>query len=122
MATRTHGHAQELLARYNFSEIWFDGGAPCLSSYENAIANLTSFYQRSRAVAFQGPTSYPNNVRWVGTESGVAPTETWSAAASSQVRADARTHARTHARTRARTHARTGVRCGAARWGGMGAC
>ena len=32
-------------SRFDFSEIWFDGGAPCLPSYEDAIANLTTFYQ-----------------------------------------------------------------------------
>ena len=77
-------HLEELYSQYDFSEIWFDGGAPCLKSYEDAIANLTVFYQGKRAVAFQGPTSYPNDIRWVGTEAGVAPPDTWSATASSQ--------------------------------------
>ena len=31
-----------------------------------------------------GPPAYPNNIRWVGTEAGVAPDDTWSSAASSQ--------------------------------------
>ena len=77
-------HLQELYSQYEFSEIWFDGGAPCLKRYEDAIANLTLSYQGNNAVAFQGPTSYPNNIRWVGTEAGVAPPDTWSATESSQ--------------------------------------
>lgn len=77
-------HLEELYSQYEFSEIWFDGGAPCLKSYEDAIANLTLFYQGKRAVAFQGPTNYPNDIRWVGTEAGVAPPDTWSATESSQ--------------------------------------
>lgn len=77
-------HLEELYSEYGFSEIWFDGGAPCLKSYEDAIANLTLFYQGENAVAFQGPMSYPNDIRWVGTEAGVAPPDTWSATESSQ--------------------------------------
>ena len=47
-------HLEELYSKYDFSEIWFDGGAPCLKDYEDAIANLTAFYQGERAVAFRG--------------------------------------------------------------------
>ena len=35
-------------------------------------------------MAFQGPTSYPNDIRWIGTEAGVAPADTWSATEDSQ--------------------------------------
>ena len=61
----------------------FDGGAPCRPEFERAIANLTSHYQ-DQAVAFQGPPKLKNNIRWIGTEAGAAPEETWSCAASSQ--------------------------------------
>jgi hypothetical protein len=80
------------------------GVGTCLPSYEKAIANLTQFYQvlsvwlvsleypaitplsfqGDRAVAFQGPSTYVNSIRWVGTEHGVAQADTWSSAASSQ--------------------------------------
>ena len=95
---------EELYSQYDFSEIWFDGGAPCLPAYgkprpvetaegvmtggglaaADAIANLTAFYQGERAVAFQGPKTYPNDIRWVGTEAGVAPYDCWSATQDSQ--------------------------------------
>jgi len=51
--------------------------------YENAIANLTQFYQ-SKAVAFQGPSSYHNDIRWIGTEAGTSPDNTWSTSDDSQ--------------------------------------
>ena len=65
-------HLEELYSKYNFAELWFDGGAPCLKEYEDTIAALTLKYQ-ANAVAFQGPINYPNNIRWIGTEAGVAP-------------------------------------------------
>ena len=76
-------HLEELYSKYEFSEIWFDGGAPCHKDYEAAIANLTRFYQ-NRAVAFQGPLQYPNGIRWIGTESGTSPDDTWSTSDDSQ--------------------------------------
>jgi hypothetical protein len=77
-------HLEELYTQYGpFAEIWFDGGAPCMKAYEEKITELTVRYQ-PQAVAFQGPPAYPNNIRWVGTEAGMAPDDTWSSAASSQ--------------------------------------
>ena len=36
------------------------------------------------AFVFQGPTKFPNDIRWVGNEGGGAPYDNWSAAQSSQ--------------------------------------
>ena len=68
-----------------------------MSKYEDKIQELTQQHQPQasstlnaalftllQAVTFQGPPKYANNIRWIGTEEGVAPNETWSSAASSQ--------------------------------------
>eukprot|EP00698_Gefionella_okellyi_P025619 TRINITY_DN9444_c0_g1_i2.p1 TRINITY_DN9444_c0_g1~~TRINITY_DN9444_c0_g1_i2.p1 ORF type:complete len:328 (-),score=60.50 TRINITY_DN9444_c0_g1_i2:126-1109(-) len=55
------------------AEVWFDGGYP--PGTADLITALLAELQPN-AVAFQGPGK--NVIRWVGTESGHAPTPCWS--------------------------------------------
>ncbi|MGM9760252.1 MAG: alpha-L-fucosidase [Parabacteroides sp.] len=60
-------------------EIWFDGG---VLSQKQGGTDVLSLIQKLQpnAIAFQGPYGYPNLVRWVGNEKGVAPYPCWSTA------------------------------------------
>ena len=62
-------------------EIWFDGGYP--GDMMADIADLLNELQ-PHAVTFQGPVSgWPNNARWIGTESGLPQYPVWSTSATS---------------------------------------
>ena len=69
----------ELWSEYGeMFEIWFDGGIVPAEQGGPDILPLLKKYQPD-AVTFQGPTGYPNNLRWVGNEDGYAPETCWSA-------------------------------------------
>lgn len=70
------GHLSEIWGKWGpAAEVWFDGGYnPVLTpSLTSLFANL-----QPHVVAFQAEGLMPSPVRWVGTESGYAPLETWS--------------------------------------------
>jgi len=70
------GHVTELWTRFgNLTEIWFDGGYT--SDMEVAITELLQEHQ-PHAVAFGGHGVTKNQVRWVGTESGLPDYPIWS--------------------------------------------
>lgn len=56
-------------------EVWFDGGFT--STQREWIPSLLASLQ-PHAIAFNGETLSTNPSRWIGTESGYAPNETWS--------------------------------------------
>ncbi len=58
-------------------EIWFDGG--CISAEDGGpdLVPMLKKYQPD-AVCFQGPKYYPHNLRWCGTEAGLAPENCWA--------------------------------------------
>jgi len=67
----------ELWTQYGeLAEIWFDGGT---YNYSNTLLEMLLKYQ-PKAIAFQGPNGYPNNIRWVGTELADPPYPCWSTA------------------------------------------
>jgi len=69
-------HLTELWTHYGvLDEIWFDGGFT--ASQKAWIPDLLAALQ-PHAVAFNGETLSPNPTRWIGSESGYAPNETWS--------------------------------------------
>jgi hypothetical protein len=69
-------HLTELWSRYGeLSEVWFDGGFT--PSQKAWIPELLASLQ-PHAVAFNGEGLSPNPTRWIGSESGYAPNETWS--------------------------------------------
>ncbi len=70
----------ELWSNYgNLLEIWFDGGILPPSKGGFDVLSLLKKHQPN-AVAFQGPFSFNNNIRWVGNEAGVAPYPCWATA------------------------------------------
>lgn len=68
-------HLTELWTRTECDELWFDGGFQ--PQLQPALAALLQELQPN-AVVFQGEGLTPNPVRWVGTESGLAPYPCWS--------------------------------------------
>lgn len=69
-------HLTELWSQYGeLQEAWFDGGFT--ESQKGWIPGLLASLQ-PHAVAFNGESLTPNPTRWIGTESGYAPNETWS--------------------------------------------
>jgi alpha-L-fucosidase len=67
----------ELWTQYGeLAEIWFDGGT---YNYTSLMLQLLNKYQ-PKAVAFQGPAGYANNIRWVGDELADPPYPCWSTA------------------------------------------
>lgn len=70
----------ELWSEYgSLSEVWFDGGVlPPEKGGFDVLAMLRKY--QPKAIAFQGPFGYENNIRWVGNEEGVAPYPCWSRA------------------------------------------
>lgn len=72
-------HLTELYTAFGpLTEVWFDGGyQPDLKS------NLTALFARLQpnVVAFQGEGLVASPVRWVGSESGLAPYPCWSTCA-----------------------------------------
>lgn len=70
------GHLEELWGNYgNLSEVWMDGGFT--PTQREWIPSLLSSLQ-PHAVAFNGETLSVNPTRWIGTEGGTAPNDTWS--------------------------------------------
>lgn len=71
-------HLTELWGNYgSLAEVWFDGG------YNTKLtSNLTNLFSKLQphVVAFQANGLMPSPVRWVGTESGLAPYPCWSTA------------------------------------------
>lgn len=69
-------HLTELYSNFGpLTEVWFDGG------YQPDLkANLTALFAalQPNVVAFQGEGLVASPVRWVGTESGLAPYPCWS--------------------------------------------
>ncbi len=77
----------ELWSRYGeLFEIWFDGGVLPPSEGGADVSALLKKYQ-PRAIAFQGPETHPNLIRWVGNEEGLSPYPCW-ATAETTTRAD----------------------------------
>ncbi len=77
----------ELWSNYGeLFEIWFDGG---VLAHDKGGADVLSLVKKLQpnTIAFQGPYGYPNLVRWVGNEEGVAPYPCW-ATADSTTKAD----------------------------------
>ncbi len=70
----------ELYTNYGpLFEIWFDGGV--LPVDKGGFDILSMLKKRQpKAIAFQGPFGYENNIRWVGNEEGLAPYPCWSRA------------------------------------------
>lgn len=70
------GHVTELWGSYGpLDEIWFDGGFT--ASQRDWIPPLINALQPN-SVYFGGGGLGPNPTRWIGSESGYAPNETWS--------------------------------------------
>lgn len=71
-------HLTELWANYgNLTEIWFDGGVP-MSQLAPVSALVNQLQPEAVVFGGYGPgLSIRNPVRWIGTESGHAPAETW---------------------------------------------
>ncbi|MBE6542600.1 MAG: hypothetical protein E7672_09195 [Ruminococcaceae bacterium] len=57
-------------------EVWFDGGIVPHEKGGPRAAEFLEKYQPN-AVCFQGPKGHKNNLRWVGTEAGIAPIDCW---------------------------------------------
>lgn len=69
---------KELWSEYGeLFEIWFDGGIVPVDSGGPDLVPLLKKYQPN-ALCFQGPEGYPNNLRWVGNENGLAPADCFS--------------------------------------------
>ena len=60
-------------------EIWFDGGVLPVEKGGFDILSMVEKLQ-PKAIAFQGPFGYTNNIRWVGNEEGFAPYPCWARA------------------------------------------
>ncbi len=62
-------------------EIWFDGGILSSSKggIETEVIQLINSYQK-QAILFQGPEVFPNIIRWIGNENGVAAYPQWARA------------------------------------------
>lgn len=70
---------KELWSEYgDLFEIWFDGGIVPVEDGGPNLVPLLEKYQPD-AICFQGPKGYPNNVRWVGNEDGLAPADCFAA-------------------------------------------
>lgn len=70
---------RELWTNYGpLAEIWFDGDCATVPGLSQQIAELQSSLQ-PHAIAFQGCGNV-NNIRWVGTESGMPGYPLWSTA------------------------------------------
>ena len=65
----------------NLFEIWFDGGVIPTSQGGPDLLPLLKEYQPD-AIVFQGPMGFPNLLRWIGNESGEAPSICWATAPS----------------------------------------
>ena len=78
----------ELWTRYGeLFEIWFDGGVIPPEKGGPDLVPLLQRYQPN-AVCFQGPRSWPHNLRWVGNEDGLAPENCWATTNAGEARYD----------------------------------
>ncbi len=68
-------------------EIWFDGGTIPPEKGGPDLIPLLKKYQPN-AITFQGPRDYAHNVRWVGTEAGLAPENCWATTNAGEARYD----------------------------------
>lgn len=68
-------------------EIWFDGGIVPPEKGGPDLAPLLKKYQPN-AITFQGPKDHIHNIRWVGTEEGLAPAECWATTNAGEARYD----------------------------------
>ena len=69
-------HLRELWGNYGaLDEAWFDGG---FSPSQQAFVTSLLLELQPHAVAFNGGRISPNPTRWIGSESGFAPADTWS--------------------------------------------
>ncbi len=68
-------------------EIWFDGGIIPVEKGGPNLVPLLETYQPD-ALCFQGPKNHPHNLRWVGTEAGLAPEDCWSTTDAGESRYD----------------------------------
>ena len=68
-------------------EIWFDGGIIPPEKGGPDLVPLLKKYQPN-AITFQGPKDYAHNVRWVGTEAGLAPENCWATTNAGEARYD----------------------------------
>ena len=79
---------EELWSRYGeLFEIWFDGGTIPPEEGGPDLIPLLKKYQPD-AVCFQGPKSWPHNLRWVGNEDGLAPPDCWATTNAGEARYD----------------------------------
>ena len=78
----------ELWTQYGeLFEIWFDGGIVRPEKGGPNLAPLLKKYQPN-AITFQGPKEHPHNIRWVGTEAGLAPENCWATTNDDEFRSD----------------------------------
>ena len=85
-----HVEAQvkELWTEYgDLFEIWFDGGVIPPEDGGPDLVPLLKKYQ-PRALCFQGPRDFPNDLRWVGNENGLAPENCWATTNAGEARYD----------------------------------
>ena len=79
---------KELWSKYGaLAEIWFDGGVIPPEQGGPDLLPLLRKYQPG-AICFQGPRSWPHNVRWVGNEDGLAPGNCWATTNAGEARYD----------------------------------
>ena len=71
----------ELWTRYgSFAELWFDGDTPDAAVFHAALsAQILKLQPRAAVFGGYGMGAVKNYVRWIGTESGIAPVDNWSA-------------------------------------------
>ncbi len=79
---------EELWSNYGpLVEIWFDGGVIPPEQGGPDLLPLLQKYQPD-AICFQGPRTWPHNVRWVGNEDGLAPENCWATTNAGEARFD----------------------------------
>jgi len=85
---RVEAQVTELWSEYgDLFEIWFDGGIVPLEKGGPDLLPILKRYQPN-ALCFQGPKGYPQNLRWVGNEDGLAPEDCWAATYAGDARFD----------------------------------
>jgi len=79
---------EELWSQYGeLFEVWFDGGIVPLEQGGPNLVPLLEKYQ-PQALCFQGPKGFAHNLRWVGTEAGLAPQNCWATTNAGEARYD----------------------------------
>ncbi len=85
---KVEAQVTELWTKYGeLFEIWFDGGIIPPEQGGPDLIPLLKKYQPN-AITFQGPRDYDHNVRWVGTEAGLAPENCWATTNAGEARYD----------------------------------